>query len=296
MIGIYLGIILAVLVVIGLGAALTIVQQANRYVIERFGAYTETLGVGIHFVVPFVDRIAKKVSIKEQVIDFPPQPVITKDNVTMQIDTVVFYQVTDPKLYTYGVDRPLRAIENLTATTLRNIIGDLELDQSLTSRDLINTKMRIILDEATDPWGIKINRVEVKNIIPPKDIREAMEKQMRAEREKRQSILLAEGNKQSQILNAQGEKEASILRAEAEKEVRIQEAQGKAEAIIEVQTATAKGIELVKKAGADEAVLRLEAYKAMVEVANGQATKLIIPSDMQGIVGLAASVFESVKK
>ena len=294
--GIYLFIILAILVVIVLGAALTIVQQANRYVIERFGAYTETLSVGIHFVIPFVDRIAKKVSIKEQVIDFPPQPVITKDNVTMQIDTVVFYQVTDPKLYTYGVDRPLRAIENLTATTLRNIIGDLELDQSLTSRDLINSKMRIILDEATDPWGIKINRVEVKNIIPPKDIREAMEKQMRAEREKRQSILLAEGNKQSAILNAQGEKAAAILRAEAEKEVRIQEAQGKAEAIIEVQSATAKGIELVKKAGADEAVLRLEAYKAMIEVANGQATKLIIPSDMQGIVGLAASVFESVKK
>jgi regulator of protease activity HflC (stomatin/prohibitin superfamily) len=296
MVGIYLGIFLAIIVVIFLGAALTIVQQANRYVIERFGAYTETLSVGIHFVIPFVDRIAKKVSIKEQVIDFPPQPVITKDNVTMQIDTVVFYQVTDPKLYTYGVDRPLRAIENLTATTLRNIIGDLELDQSLTSRDLINSKMRIILDEATDPWGIKINRVEVKNIIPPKDIREAMEKQMRAEREKRQSILLAEGSKQSQILTAEGDKEASILRAEAEKEVRIQEAEGKAKAIIEVQTATAKGIELVKKAGADDAVLRLEAYKAMIDVANGQATKLISPSDMQGIIGMAASIVEGVKK
>jgi regulator of protease activity HflC (stomatin/prohibitin superfamily) len=296
MVGIYLGIFLAIIVVIFLGAALTIVQQANRYVIERFGAYTQTLSVGIHFVIPFVDRIAKKVSIKEQVIDFPPQPVITKDNVTMQIDTVVFYQVTDPKLYTYGVDRPLRAIENLTATTLRNMIGDLELDQSLTSRDLINSKMRIILDEATDPWGIKINRVEVKNIIPPKDIREAMEQQMRAEREKRQSILLAEGSKQSQILTAEGDKEASILRAEAEKEVRIQEAEGKAKAIIEVQTATAKGIELVKKAGADDAVLRLEAYKAMVEVANGQATKLIIPSDMQGIIGMAASIVEGVKK
>ena len=296
MIGIYLGIFLAIIIVIFLGAALTIVQQANRYVIERFGAYTETLSVGIHFVIPFVDRIAKKVSIKEQVIDFPPQPVITKDNVTMQIDTVVFYQVTDPKLYTYGVDRPLRAIENLTATTLRNIIGDLELDESLTSRDLINTKMRIILDEATDPWGIKINRVEVKNIIPPKDIREAMEKQMRAEREKRQLILLAEGNKQSQILNAQGDKQSAILRAQAEKEVRIQEAQGKATAIIEVQTANAKGIELIKKAGADEAVLRLEAYKAMIEVANGQATKLIIPSDMQGIVGMASTILEAVKK
>ncbi len=288
--------ILIVLVISLAGAALTIVQQANRYVIERFGAYTETLSVGIHFVIPFVERVAKKVSIKEQVVDFPPQPVITKDNVTMQIDTVVFYQVTDPKLYTYGVDRPMRAIENLTATTLRNIIGDLELDQSLTSRDLINTKMRIILDEATDPWGIKINRVEVKNIIPPKDIREAMEKQMRAEREKRQAILLAEGNKQSQILNAQGEKAAAILRAEAEKEVRIQEAQGKAEAIIEVQSATAKGIELIKKAGADEAVLRLESYKAMIEVANGQATKLIIPSDMQGAVGMASTILEAVKK
>lgn len=284
------------LVILLAGSALTIVQQANRYVIERFGAYTQTLGVGIHFVIPFVERIAKKVSIKEQVVDFPPQPVITKDNVTMQIDTVVFYQVTDPKLYTYGVERPMRAIENLTATTLRNIIGDLELDESLTSRDLINTKMRIILDEATDPWGIKINRVEVKNIIPPKDIREAMEKQMRAEREKRQDILLAEGSKQSNILIAQGEKEAAILRAEAEKQVRISEAQGKAEAIIEVQTATAKGIELIKKAGADETVLRLEAYKAMIEVANGQATKLIIPSDLQGIVGMASTIFEAVKK
>jgi regulator of protease activity HflC (stomatin/prohibitin superfamily) len=287
---------LAVIVVVFFGAALTIVQQANRYVIERFGAYTETKGVGIHFVIPFVERVAKKVSIKEQVVDFPPQPVITKDNVTMQIDTVVFYQVTDPKLFTYGVDRPMRAIENLTATTLRNIIGDLELDQSLTSRDLINSKMRIILDEATDPWGIKINRVEVKNIIPPKDIREAMEKQMRAEREKRQAILLAEGNKQSQILTAQGEKAAAILRAEAEKQVRIQEAQGKAEAIVEVQTATAKGIELVKKAGPTEAILRLESYKAMIEVANGQATKLIIPSDMQGVVGMASTLLEAVKK
>lgn len=294
--GIILLIILFILILILVGAALTIVQQANRYVVERFGAYTQTLGVGIHFVIPFVERIAKRVSIKEQVVDFPPQPVITKDNVTMQIDTVVFYQVTDPKLYTYGVERPMKAIENLTATTLRNIIGDLELDESLTSRDLINTKMRIILDEATDPWGIKINRVEVKNIIPPKDIREAMEKQMRAEREKRQDILLAEGSKQANILIAQGEKQAAILRAEAEKQVRISEAQGKAEAIIEVQTATAKGIELIKKAGADETVLRLEAYKAMVEVANGQATKLIIPSDMQGMIGMAASIFEAVKK
>ncbi len=284
------------LVIMLAGAALTIVQQANRYVIERFGAYTQTLGVGIHFVIPFVERVAKKVSIKEQVIDFPPQPVITKDNVTMQIDTVVFYQVTDPKLYTYGVERPMRAIENLTATTLRNIIGDLELDQSLTSRDLINSKMRIILDEATDPWGIKINRVEVKNIIPPKDIREAMEKQMRAEREKRQAILLAEGDKQANILTAQGEKAAAILRAEAEKEVRIQEAQGKAQAIVEVQTATAKGIELIKKSSPTDAILKLESYKAMIEVANGQATKLIIPSDLQGVVGMASTLLEAVKK
>lgn len=292
---VFIGIIV-VLALILAASAFTIVQQSNRYVVERFGAYTQTLSVGIHFVIPFIDRIAKKVSIKEQVVDFQPQPVITKDNVTMQIDTVVFYQVTDPKLFTYGVDNPMRAIENLTATTLRNIIGDLELDQSLTSRDLINTRMRIILDEATDPWGIKINRVEVKNIIPPKDIRDAMEKQMRAEREKRQSILLAEGNKQSAILNAQGEKESSILRAEAEKEVRIREAEGKATAIVEVQTATARGIELIKNAGADEAFLRLEALRAMVEVANGQATKLFIPSDLQGLMGLAGSISEVAKK
>jgi len=290
---------LVVLAVLGLmlaSASFTIVQQANRFVVERLGAYHTTLSVGLHFIVPFFDRVKKKVSIKEQVVDFPPQPVITKDNVTMQIDTVVFYQVTDPKLFTYGVEYPLRAIENLTATTLRNIIGDLELDQSLTSRDLINNKMRVILDEATDPWGIKINRVEVKNIIPPKDIREAMEKQMRAEREKRQAILLAEGNKQSAILNAQGEKESSILRAEAEKEVRIREAEGKAQAIIEVQNATAEGIAVIKKAGADEAFLRLEAYKAMIEVSKGQATKLIIPSDLQGIVGLASTLTEAMKK
>ena len=295
-IGIILGVVFIFLALVIASQAFTIVQQANRYVVERLGAYHQTLDVGLKFIVPFFDRIKKKVSIKEQVVDFPPQPVITKDNVTMQIDTVVFYQVTDPKLFTYGVEYPLRAIENLTATTLRNIIGDLELDQSLTSRDLINNKMRVILDEATDPWGIKINRVEVKNIIPPKDIREAMEKQMRAEREKRQAILLAEGNKQSAILNAQGEKESSILRAEAEKEVRIREAEGKAQAIIEVQNATAQGIQLIKKAGADEAFLRLEAYKAMVEVANGQATKLIIPSDLQGMVGLASALVETTKK
>jgi regulator of protease activity HflC (stomatin/prohibitin superfamily) len=292
-------IVLGVLIVLGLilvSQAFTIVPQANRFVVERLGAYHETKSVGLNFIVPFFDRIKKKVSIKEQVVDFPPQPVITKDNVTMQIDTVVFYQVTDPKLFTYGVEYPLRAIENLTATTLRNIIGDLQLDESLTSRDIINTKMRNILDEATDPWGIKINRVEVKNIIPPKDIREAMEKQMRAERERRQTILLAEGQKKAAILTAEGEKESSILRAEAEKEVRIREAEGKATAIIEVQNATAQGIAVIKKAGADEAFLRLEAYKAMIEVANGQSTKLIIPSEMQGIIGLASSLGEALKK
>jgi len=288
-------IILAVLVLIVLSLSFTLVTQANRFVIERLGGYHVTLDQGLHFVIPFFDRVKKKISIKEQVVDFPPQPVITKDNVTMQIDTVVFYMVTDPKLYTYGVEHPLRAIENLAATTLRNIIGDLELDQSLTSRDIINEKMRTILDEATDPWGIKIIRVEVKNIIPPKDIREAMEKQMRAERERRQDILLAEGKKRASILTAEGEKESQILRAEAEKEVRIREAEGRAEAILSVQKATADGIRMIKEAGADEAFLRLEAYKAMVEVANGTATKLIIPSDMQGLVGIAGTLAETLK-
>ncbi len=298
-VGIILLIVLVVLILVLASQAIVIVQQANRYVIERLGVYSRTLEAGIHFVVPFFDRVNKKVSLKEQVVDFAPQPVITKDNVTMQIDTVVFYMVTDAKLFTYGVNNPLRAIENLTATTLRNIIGDLELDESLTSRDQINSKMRIILDEATDPWGIKIIRVEVKNIIPPKDIREAMEKQMRAERERRSGILLAEGEKKAAILTAEGEKQSKILRAEAEKEVRIREAEGKAKAILEVQSATAEGIQLIKKAGADEAFLRLEAYKAMVEVANGQATKLIVPSDMQGMVGVAgtlAEVFKADKK
>jgi len=288
-------IVLGILVLVFIGSAFTIVQQANRFVVERLGAYHVTLSVGLHFIIPFIDRITKKVSIKEQVVDFPPQPVITKDNVTMQIDTVVFYQVTDPKLFTYGVRNPMRAIENLTATTLRNIIGELELDESLTSRDLINSRMRIILDEATDPWGIKIHRVEVKNIIPPKDIREAMEKQMRAERERRQSILIAEGDKRASILNAEGDKESAILRAEAEKEVRIKEAEGKAQAIIEVQDATAKGITMINKAGAGEAFLRLEAYKAMVQVANGQSTTLIIPSDLQSITGLTATIAETLK-
>ena len=295
-------ILIVAIIVLGLIVAslsFTLVTQANRFVLERLGGYHKTLDQGLHFIIPFFDRVKKKISIKEQVVDFPPQPVITKDNVTMQIDTVVFYMVTDPKLYTYGVEYPLRAIENLAATTLRNIIGDLELDQSLTSRDLINTQMRNILDEATDPWGIKIIRVEVKNIIPPKDIREAMEKQMRAERERRSGILLAEGGKRSAILTAEGEKQSAILRAEAEKEVRIQEAEGKAQAILKVQKATAQGIALIKDAGADEAFLRLEAYKAMVEVAQGQATKLIIPSDLQGMVGIAgtlAETFSTTKK
>jgi regulator of protease activity HflC (stomatin/prohibitin superfamily) len=293
--GLIVFIILAVLVMIVLSLSFILVTQANRFVIERLGGYHTTLDQGLHFVIPFFDRVKKKISIKEQVVDFPPQPVITKDNVTMQIDTVVFYMVTDPKLYTYGVEQPIRAIENLAATTLRNIIGDLELDESLTSRDIINTKMRNILDEATDPWGIKIIRVEVKNIIPPKDIREAMEKQMRAERERRQDILLAEGKKRAAILTAEGEKESQILRAEAEKEVRIREAEGKAQAILTVQSATAEGITLIKKAGADEAFLRLEAYKAMIEVSKGQATKLIIPSDLQGMVGVAGTLAETFK-
>ncbi|MCF7927061.1 MAG: SPFH/Band 7/PHB domain protein [Candidatus Izimaplasma sp.] len=288
---IYLG-VLIVLVLILVSIAFVIVQQSNRYVVERLGGYHKTLDVGLHFVIPFIDRVRQKVSLKEQVVDFNPQPVITKDNVTMQIDTVVFYMVTDAKMFTYGVDSPLRAIENLTATTLRNIIGDLELDESLTSRDHINKKMRIILDEATDPWGIKINRVEVKNIVPPKDIREAMEKQMRAERERRQAILIAEGNKRSAILNAEGDKESKILRAEGNKQERIKNAEGEAQAIETVKKATAKGIEMIKASKADEPVLRLEAYKAMVDVANGRATKLIIPSELQGIVGLASTAKE----
>lgn len=295
MIGPVLAIVIILVIVVYLGTRIAIVTQANRFVVERLGRYIATWDVGVHFLVPFVDRIKSKVSIKEQVVDFDPQPVITKDNVTMQIDTVVFYQVTDPKLYTYGVDLPLKAIENLTATTLRNIIGDLELDESLTSRDVINERMRTILDEATDPWGIKINRVELKNIIPPKDIREAMEKQMRAEREKRQSILISEGNKRSAILEAEGERESRILKADGEKQSRILEAEGQAEAIRAVQEATATGIRFIREAGADEAFLRLEAYKAMVEMANGQATKLVIPSDMQGIVGLASTLGETFK-
>jgi regulator of protease activity HflC (stomatin/prohibitin superfamily) len=295
MIALYLLLAVAVIAVVYLGSRLTIVTQAHEVVIERLGGYFTTWGVGIHFLVPFFDHINKRVSMKEHVIDFQPQPVITKDNVTMQIDTVVFYQITDSKLYAYGVEQPMRAIENLTATTLRNIIGELELDESLTSRDLINSRMRIILDEATDPWGIKINRVEVKNIIPPKDIREAMEKQMRAERTRRQDILLAEGEKRAAILRAEGENESTILLADAERQSKILEATGRAEAILKVQTANAESIAMIKKAGADEAFLRLESYKAMVEVAKGQATKLIIPSDMQGMMGLTASIAEAFK-
>ncbi len=302
------GILLAALVIIiliYLGARIKIVPQATQYVVERVGKYYKTFESGFNFLVPFIDKIHKTyntrghvtdhIILKEQVLDFAPQAVITKDNVTMQIDTVVFLQITDSKQYVYGAENPGLLIEQLTATTLRNIIGELELDQTLTSRDLINERMRMILDEATDPWGIKINRVELKNIIPPKEIREAMEKQMRAERERRESILIAEGKKASAILEAQGEKESAILRAEAKKEAAIREAEGQAEAIYKVQEATAKGIELIKGAKADHTVLTLEAYKAMEKVANGQSTKIIIPSDMQGVVGLANGLLESLK-
>ena len=269
-----------------------IVPQANAYVIERLGAYMDTWGVGLHVKIPLIDRISKKVSVKEQVIDFAPQPVITKDNVTMQIDTVIYFQITDAKLYTYGVERPMSAIENLTATTLRNIIGDLELDETLTSRDLINSKMRIILDEATDPWGIKVNRVEVKNILPPEDIQQAMEKQMRAERERREAILRAEGEKRSSILVAEGQKESQILIAEAQKEARIREAEGRAEAILKVQKATAEGLRMIKEAYPSPEVISLKSLETFEKVADGKATKLIIPSDIQNMAGLAASLKE----
>ena len=269
-----------------------IVQQAKAFVVERLGAYQTTWNVGLHFKIPFIERVAKVVSLKEQVVDFPPQPVITKDNVTMQIDTVIYFQITDPKMYTYGVEHPLTAIENLTATTLRNIIGELELDQTLTSRDIINSKMRSILDEATDPWGIKINRVELKNIMPPREIQEAMEKQMKAERERRESILKAEGEKKSAILLAEGEKESAILRADAEKQVRILEAEGQAEAILKVQQATAEGIKLINEAGASDQVIRIKALEAFQAAADGKATKIIIPSEIQGLAGLATSLKE----
>ena len=281
-----------VLIVILIVANIKIVPQANAFVVERLGAYKGTWGVGLHFKVPFLEKIAKKVSLKEIVVDFPPQPVITADNVTMQIDTVVYFQITDPKLYSYGVVRPLVAIENLTATTLRNIVGDMELDQTLTSRDVVNTKMRSILDEATDPWGIKINRVELKNIMPPAEIQNAMEKQMKAERERREAILRAEGEKKSAILVAEGEKESQILRAEAEKEAQIRRAEGEAEAILNVQKATADGIRMLKEADPSNEILVLKSYEAMEQIANGTATKLIIPSDMQGMAGMAASLAE----
>ena len=287
---------LILIVVIILVRCIRIVQQARAYVIEFLGAYTTTWNVGIHFKLPFVERVAKVVSLKEQVADFPPQPVITKDNVTMQIDTVVYFQITDPKLYTYGIEQPLVAIENLSATTLRNIIGDLELDQCLTSRDIINSKMRNILDEATDPWGIKVNRVELKNILPPKEIQNAMEKQMKAERERREAILRAEGEKRAAILEAEGEKESAILRADAKKQQQILEAEGQAEAILKVQTATAEGIRLINEAAPTEAVLKLKAMEAFSAAANGQATKIIIPSEIQGIAGLASGIVEAVKE
>lgn len=273
-----------------------IVPQSKTYVIERLGSYSATWHNGLHFKIPFLERVANNVSLKEKVRDFAPQPVITKDNVTMQIDTVVYFQITDPKLYTYGVENPINAIENLTATTLRNIIGDLELDETLTSRDLINAKMCTILDEATDPWGIKINRVEVKNIIPPRDIQEAMEKQMRAERERREKILQAEGEKKSSILIAEGEKESAILRAEAQKQTQIKLAEGEAEAILKVRQAEADGIKLLKESKADKAVLTLKSFEAFEKAANGQATKIIIPSDIQNVAGTLAAAAELIKK
>ena len=273
-----------------------VVSQSNAFVIERLGAYHGTWNVGLHIKLPFFDRIAKKVSLKEKVFDFPPQPVITRDNVTMMIDTVVYFQITDPKLYTYGVEQPISALENLTATTLRNILGELELDESLTSRDVINTKMRSILDEATDPWGIKVNRVEVKNIEPPQAIRDAMEKQMKAERERREQILIAEGHKQSAILEAEGQKQSMILQAEAQKESAIQKAKGEAEAIREVQKAKAEGLKMLKDAGMDDAVLKLRSLEAFEKASNGQATKIIVPSDLQSLAGVVTSVAEIAKK
>ena len=282
-------VVVIVLVLAVLAANIRVVQQSRAFVIERLGAFQTVWGVGLHFKIPFIERVAKNVSLKEQVVDFPPQPVITKDNVTMQIDTVIYFQITDPRLYTYGVENPMGAIENLTATTLRNIIGDLELDQSLTSRDHINTQMRAILDEATDSWGIKVNRVELKNIMPPRDIQESMEKQMRAERERREAILQAEGQKQSQILVAEGEKQSLILRAEAAKEAAIKKAEGEAEAILKVQQATAEALKLLNEAAPNDQVVKIKALEAFQAVADGKATKIIIPSEIQGLAGLCAS-------
>ena len=299
--------VLIFIILLILVSCIRIVPQAQAMVVERLGAYLETWNVGIHFKVPFIDRVAKRVLLKEQVVDFAPQPVITKDNVTMKIDTVVFFQITDPKLYAYGVENPIMAIENLTATTLRNIIGDLELDQTLTSRETINTKMRSALDVATDPWGIKVNRVELKNIIPPAAIQDAMEKQMKAERERREAILraegekkstilVAEGKKQSAILDAEADKQAAILHAEAEKEKRIREAEGQAEAILKIQHANADGIRMIKEAGADQTVLQLKSLEAFAKAADGKATKIIIPSEIQSLAGLVTSVTEIAKK
>ena len=291
---IILGLLVLVIIFI-LVRCIRIVQQSRAYIIERLGAYHATWNVGLHFKIPFIERVAKVVSLKEQVADFQPQPVITKDNVTMQIDTVIYFQITDPMLYTYGIERPIVAIENLSATTLRNIIGDLDLDQCLTSRDVINTKMRSILDEATDPWGIKVHRVELKNILPPKDIQNAMEKQMKAERERREAILRAEGEKKSAILTAEGENQAAILRAEAKKQAQILEAQGKAEAILAVQKATADSIRLLNESAPSDPVIRLRALEAFAAAADGKATKIIIPSEIQGLAGLAEGIVESVK-
>lgn len=300
-------IIILILIIWIVLSCIKIVPQAQAYVVERLGAYQSTWSVGLHFKVPFFDKVARRVLLKEQVVDFAPQPVITKDNVTMRIDTVVFYQITDPKLYAYGVENPIMAIENLTATTLRNIIGDLELDQTLTSRETINTKMRASLDVATDPWGIKVNRVELKNIIPPAEIQNAMEKQMKAERERREAVTraegekkanvtVAEGKKEAAILEAEAEKQSAILRAEAEKEKMIREAEGEAEAILKVQQATADGIRMIREAGADEAVLKLKSLEAFEKAADGQATKIIIPSEIQGMAGLATSIKEVLTK
>ncbi len=298
--------VVLILIVLILASCIKIVPQAQAYVVERLGAYQQTWSVGLHIKVPFIDKVAKRVVLKEQVVDFAPQPVITKDNVTMRIDTVVFFQITDPKLFAYGVENPIMAIENLTATTLRNIIGEMELDQTLTSREVINTKMRASLDIATDPWGIKVNRVELKNIIPPAAIQDAMEKQMKAERERREAILraegekkstilVAEGQKESAILEAEAEKQSAILRAEAQKEKMIREAEGEAEAILKVQQATADGIRMIREAGADEAVLKIKSLEAFEKAADGQATKIIIPSEIQGLAGLAASAREILK-
>ncbi len=289
-------IILIVVILVILARCIRVVQQSKAYVIERLGAFHDVWSVGLHFKIPFIDRIQRVVSLKEQVADFPPQPVITKDNVTMQIDTVLYFQITDPKLYAYGVENPMNAIENLTATTLRNIIGELELDQSLTSRDVINARMRSILDEATDPWGIKVNRVELKNILPPKDIQNAMEKQMRAERERRESILQAEGQKQSQILVAEGEKESRILRADAEKQARIMEAEAEAAAILRVNEAMANSLKLLNESSPTDAVIRIKALEAFQAAADGKATKIIIPSEIQSLAGLAEGIVETVKR